>query len=458
MKNKVIVVIGMHRSGSSVLSKALSCIGVKMGSVFIEADEFNPRGYWEDEEVVRFNNRILSSLGCEWDSLGLFFHSTELLAACELYRPEAIKLIERKKETNTLWGFKDPRASRLLPFWNDVFRELKITPLYVISSRSPYCVYQSLKKRNDFSKEKSTLLWLEHMLASIRDTENCNRLIVDNKKLMKSPELELKRLADFIGANDLSESVLSKFANDFLDPSLNHYDEDTVSKHVTALDIVSSNVYASLSQCDYIGALKAIELMPGSLKAKEGIELIKEHLLFEIVKERNEQALMYSKIEKSIEEKDLYVDSLIEEVRKSREYAGQLEANINDIKEYPDTLLLSLNISKDYTLSLVSELKSLKNRLGSISHSLLQKEAYAESLEASINKKDEYTGLLIEQGTQSIEQLSLVRSDLNSSKEYVSDLERVLQEKDKFIRHLISDNDVITNYIENLKLNKTTNS
>jgi len=64
-----VVVLGMHRSGTSAVAGCLERLGICMGRRLAPGDEWNPGGYFEDRDLVELNDRLLSAQGIRWDSL-----------------------------------------------------------------------------------------------------------------------------------------------------------------------------------------------------------------------------------------------------------------------------------------------------------------------------------------------------------------------------------------------------
>ena len=125
-KNKsVVVVLGMHRSGTSALTKALEVMGVSLSENLMPEGEFNPKGHWEDLDVVSINDRLLAETDSIWSSPTL----TEINFESQLVSlllDEAVSLVSNRVDEHAVWGFKDPRTSRLLPFWQAVFSRLSL--------------------------------------------------------------------------------------------------------------------------------------------------------------------------------------------------------------------------------------------------------------------------------------------------------------------------------------------
>jgi hypothetical protein len=59
-KDKLIVVLGMHRSGTSTVTKSLELMGVGLGANLHPAGFDNPKGFWEDRERIEINDKLLN--------------------------------------------------------------------------------------------------------------------------------------------------------------------------------------------------------------------------------------------------------------------------------------------------------------------------------------------------------------------------------------------------------------
>ena len=66
--SRSIIVLGMHRSGTSALTGVLSYLGADPGPSLIPGIEgINPKGFWEHSEIVKVHNNLLTALGSSWD-------------------------------------------------------------------------------------------------------------------------------------------------------------------------------------------------------------------------------------------------------------------------------------------------------------------------------------------------------------------------------------------------------
>src|SRR4051812_1491941 len=178
MNSRVVIVLGMHRSGTSALSRGLRVLGVEQGQLGAITPD-NPRGHWEHPQIVAFNERLLGALGCRWDTVASIDATRWHTPAVATLAEEAAALVAGLFGDHALWGFKDPRTARLLPFWQRVLRELGCDDRYVIACRHPRSVAQSLAARDGFRAEHAHLLWLQHVLPSLQHTAGRPRVVVD---------------------------------------------------------------------------------------------------------------------------------------------------------------------------------------------------------------------------------------------------------------------------------------
>lgn len=174
-RRSTIIVAGMHRSGTSAVGGVLHALGVGFPGNLIAGKEDNPRGFFENEQVVEFHERVLKALGSSYDD-PTSLDERDLEAATRFGAVEELAdLLRGEIGTLQLTAFKDPRACRLLPIWFAALERLAIDPLVLIPLRHPLEVAESLAKRNNLSLPHGLLLWLDHALAAERDSRTVRR-------------------------------------------------------------------------------------------------------------------------------------------------------------------------------------------------------------------------------------------------------------------------------------------
>lgn len=219
---KIIVVLGMHRSGTSVIARGLPVMGVELGNRLMPPFEGNnSKGFWEDLDIYALNTEMLHSLKSDWHFLTPI-QPSDVDALCKNgYLQRAIDLLREKIAGVKVFGFKDPRVAKLLPFWKEVFAHDQWNVSYILVIRHPLSVCQSLAKRDGFDFEKSYLLWLEHVIGGLVGTAGENCVLVDYDRMIQGPEAEIARIAKELQLL-INMTELEKFKLEFLDQQLRH--------------------------------------------------------------------------------------------------------------------------------------------------------------------------------------------------------------------------------------------
>jgi lipopolysaccharide biosynthesis protein len=218
---KLFVILGMHRSGTSVVSRGLKVLGVDLGNRLIVPDKFNPKGYWEDLDINQFNDEVLQALNMSWHSLSPIQQSDVDLLNREGFVLRADNLLRSKARGISKFGFKDPRTTKLLPFWKPIFTRAGFQVHYILVFRNPLSVSSSLTQRDGFDFEKSYLMWSEHVISSIHLTEGESRVFVDFDALVQSPEKELAKIGQEFNLQ-VDGHDLEIYRKEFLDNSMRH--------------------------------------------------------------------------------------------------------------------------------------------------------------------------------------------------------------------------------------------
>ena len=207
--NTAVIVLGMHRSGTSALAGVLRLLGVELGSSSLAPTEDNVKGFWEHGEIVEIHERLLSSLGSSWDDVRPLPNSWWMDDRIMPTRAELIGVIRRDFARAKVWGVKDPRMCRLVPLWLDVMNELGCRCCFVLIHRHPVEVARSLEKRNRLATERSGLLWVEHNLLAEKWTRNKARVFTSYDQLLGDLEGTTTRIAKMID-DDLAECVAQR--------------------------------------------------------------------------------------------------------------------------------------------------------------------------------------------------------------------------------------------------------
>ena len=140
MKEKILCIAGMHRSGTSLVANWFQENGLHIGNELLGSASSNPKGHFEDLDFLNFHQEVFHSYGCH--KSGLIIDGAEP-GFLDIQVESAKKLIERKCQSQKKWGWKEPRSTYYLLEWKKIIPELKIFAVY----RNPAEVIQSLYKR-----------------------------------------------------------------------------------------------------------------------------------------------------------------------------------------------------------------------------------------------------------------------------------------------------------------------
>jgi hypothetical protein len=207
----------MHRSGTSALSGILQLLGFDLGTDLMGPNEFNPSGYWENQQIVRLNERILSHLGTSWSDVFMLPYRLDRTNLREVFEAEAKSLLQKAFSGKRPWVLKDPRLSTLIDFWLPYLRERDASFIHVV--RHPVEVANSLARRDGFPKERSLLLWFLQNLNAEFFTRGLNRCFINYEDYIGDwkgslgnafAQLGLKPLRSFDQATDDVEKFIAK--------------------------------------------------------------------------------------------------------------------------------------------------------------------------------------------------------------------------------------------------------
>jgi hypothetical protein len=160
------LVLGMHRSGTSAVTRLLALAGAELPANVMPGDEHNAKGYFEPWKIAILNDERLRAGGGAWDDIFAFPYRQLLPAEEAQWRARAAALFAQEYGDVAHPLLKDPRVTVLMPMWRGVLEALGIGVRCVIPVRSPLAVAGSLARRDGFAPQKSVLIWTAYMLAA----------------------------------------------------------------------------------------------------------------------------------------------------------------------------------------------------------------------------------------------------------------------------------------------------
>jgi len=186
-----VIILGMHRSGTSCLGNVLTRLGIYFGedSVSTGANEENPKGFFERRDIRDICDLVLQGSGCDWWAISDF--SEERIPA--QMRRDANRQFIRvmgELEAHRPWFIKEPRLCFVLP----VLQARLTDPIFVHVWRHPVEVAQSLAIRNGFPMDFGIALWEAYVRAAHVASRGCASILISYNALLNAPKKEVRRL------------------------------------------------------------------------------------------------------------------------------------------------------------------------------------------------------------------------------------------------------------------------
>jgi hypothetical protein len=181
-----------------MLTRLLHACGLYLGpeNQLMLAQADNPDGFWERLGSVALNDELLNELGGTWD-LPPKADENFTHARLDPLRMKAQLLIEGF-DFASVWGWKDPRNSLTLPFWQDLFPKLRT----LIIVRNPLEVAYSMRERNGTSYSFGLRLWEIYKRRLIETASAQKRFVTHYDLFFENAERELRRIVHFTGLPD----------------------------------------------------------------------------------------------------------------------------------------------------------------------------------------------------------------------------------------------------------------
>jgi hypothetical protein len=192
----VVCVLGMHRSGTSLIARMVNLLGVDFGPQerMLPPQPDNPKGFWEYIPFVMLNERILDRYGGRWQAppdlpprwwRGV--RSLDLRLRARYYARQDFR-------HSRLWGWKDPRACLTLPFWRHLYPQMNV----VVCFRNPIDAAASLERREGIPLEQGLRLWELYSRGALEHSVGCPRVVVSYEEALAEPAEILARIARLI--------------------------------------------------------------------------------------------------------------------------------------------------------------------------------------------------------------------------------------------------------------------
>lgn len=222
------VILGMHRSGTSMLGGLLvNGMGYHVGKPLIGEKPDNPKGFFELLPVVIQNDQFLRAQNCDWSANIIRFQPER---AIQDFKNKIVPDNEMKKalaflnnKDNYPWMQKDPRMCITLPTWLPF---LDTKPAVLFTYRHPFHVALSLKHRQNMPYEQSLRIWIVYNMRAIQNSKDLCMVTSSNRAVLTDPLTEVQRISDDLTTKcnvpEPPHKLENEIVNKFVDTSLQH--------------------------------------------------------------------------------------------------------------------------------------------------------------------------------------------------------------------------------------------
>ncbi|MGI9048077.1 MAG: sulfotransferase family protein [Rubrobacteraceae bacterium] len=173
-----LLVVGMHRSGTSALARMLSLLGAALPEHVMGVFRGNETGHWEPERLVNLHDEMLAEAGSRWDDWRRFESASLGPERLSHYKNVISRLIAEKYGDAPLFVLKDPRLCRFVPLYEEVLGGMGIAPRFVLPYRNPVAVLDSLAARDGMAAFHAALVWQRHVLDAEAATRGKPRVFL----------------------------------------------------------------------------------------------------------------------------------------------------------------------------------------------------------------------------------------------------------------------------------------
>ena len=201
--SKGVLVLGMHRSGTSAITSVIGLLGPDLGDRvdLMAPNEANQKGYWESRRLTEFQESLLHKLGGDWETppalrLG-WERDWRLVRRIGLAR----RIFRDVYGAAEQWVWKDPRTVLLLPFWR---RALRFDPIVVGIFRNPLEVADSLAARDGIPKTRAVRLWETYNRALLANARGLPTFITSYEDLLDDSVAVARQLSGFLETQGLT--------------------------------------------------------------------------------------------------------------------------------------------------------------------------------------------------------------------------------------------------------------
>jgi hypothetical protein len=240
-KRVCVLVLGMHRSGTSALTRVMSLLGAALPKHIVPPHSSNETGHWEPELLMRLNEQLLAEVDfqpelltrlneellaeagathLDWRAISLQTLAPERLRHFET---EVSRILEEEFGAAPLIVLKDPRICRFVPLYIVVLDALGYEIKFIHMNRNPLEVGASLEKRNRITTQFANLIWMRHVLDAEAASRGRPRVFVSYEALLEDWRSTINKVKFGIALDLSIDPEKAASIDSFLNPKRRHH-------------------------------------------------------------------------------------------------------------------------------------------------------------------------------------------------------------------------------------------
>lgn len=203
---KTIIILGMHRSGTSLTGEILKEFGVNLGEHLMKAEKENPRGFFENLLMVKMNDKILAIAGGTWDRPPDHGRILALKSDKKLMA-EVQSLVN--SQSDTFWGWKDPRTVLTI----ELFLPFVKNPYFIFCHRDEASIAKSINKRNGMQMDRALKLVRQYRerMTEFASSTQVPSLHIQYEDYFKDAKKQFEDIRNFLGfSKEVSTEIIDK--------------------------------------------------------------------------------------------------------------------------------------------------------------------------------------------------------------------------------------------------------
>ena len=270
-RRRCLIVLGMHRSGTSAVTRILSLAGAKLPKDLMGTGVGNETGHWESTVLSDLHDGLLAECSSRWDDWGPLDLAKLPQGRKAVLTRDLAAAVAGQFGDDPLIVVKDPRICRFTPLFLEALAAGGYEPRCILAMRSPLEVIASLEKRNLMRRGPAALLWLRSNLDCEYATRHLPRVAFDYGDLLEDWRGVLERTRDRL-------EIPFRYTPDEIEDQVDRFLSPERRHHVASLEEILFDPALRAWVGDAYTALLVLRRNPTSASAFATLDRVRKEL------------------------------------------------------------------------------------------------------------------------------------------------------------------------------------